>query len=97
VRSDDKELQAVCAPLNHTDTARAVQAERAFLKHFGGGCHVPLGAFAYISGGEIRLSGAIASVDGKELLRQTVSGVDPDATGSELARLLKEQGAEKLL
>ncbi len=97
VRSDDNELQAACASLNHADTARAVLAERAFLKHFGGGCHVPLGAFAYVSGGEIRLSGAIASVDGKELLRQAVSGSDPDATGSELARLLKEQGAEKLL
>ncbi len=97
VRSDDKELQAACSSLNHPDTARAVLAERAFLKHFGGGCHVPLGAFAYVSGGEIRLSGVIASVDGKELLRQAVSGSDPDATGSELARLLKEQGAEKLL
>jgi hydroxymethylbilane synthase len=97
IRADDTELKRRIGPLNHHETEIAVCAERAFLRHFGGGCHIPLGAFAYLGDDGICLSGMIASTDGAKLLRETITGADPDAIGESLARTLKDRGADALL
>lgn len=97
VRADDSRLLEELVFLNDENSARAVRAERAFLNQFGAGCHVPLGALAYIEEGGIRLSGVVASADGRTLVRDTVTGKDPAALGAELARLLKDKGADSLL
>ena len=39
----------------------------------------------------------IASTDGAKLLRETITGADPDAIGESLARTLKDRGADALL
>ena len=97
VRAGDSGLRESLAFLNDEDSARAVKAERAFLNQFGAGCHVPLGALAYIEEGDIRLSGVVASTDGTQLVRDTVAGNDPDTLGAALARTLKDKGADSLL
>jgi hydroxymethylbilane synthase len=97
VRAGDENTHAVMRQLNHAETELAVTAEREFLKNFGGGCHVPLGALATMSNGTIHLSGVIAATDGSKTLRLSVSGTDPKLIGAELARLLKNQGAANLL
>ncbi len=97
VRTDDEQTRSVIRKLNHEDTELAVTAEREFLKHFGGGCHIPLGALATIEAGSIHLTGVIAATDGSTTMRQSVSGTDPAQIGAELARILKAQGAAKLL
>jgi len=98
VRGDDDETRRAVAPLNHPGTERAVSAERAFLRHFGGGCHIPLGAYAVIQADTaIRLRGIIASVDGREAFRDEVIDTDPEKAGARLARLLQEKGADRLL
>jgi hydroxymethylbilane synthase len=83
--------------LNHRETELAVSAERFFLKFFGGGCHIPLGALAAVEGDEISLSGVVASVDGKQAIRRTARGKNPDEVGEHLATLMKEEGAEALI
>lgn len=97
VRTDDELTRSVVRKLNHHDTELAVTAEREFLKHFGGGCHIPLGALATIEAGGIHLTGGIAATDGSKAMRQSVYGTDPARIGAELARKLQAQGAAKLL
>lgn len=97
IRSADEVLSRAVDKLNDPETGKAVSAERAFLKHFGGGCHVPLGALASTDGDGIHLSGVVASVNGEKLIRGAVTGKDPETTGEMLALQLKDEGAEGLL
>jgi len=97
IRTDDQQTLKTVEPLNHQGTALRVKAERSFLTHFGGGCHIPLGAIAYLNVEEISLTGIVASVNGSRVLRESIQGSDPEVLGSELARILKNKGAEKLL
>jgi hydroxymethylbilane synthase len=96
-RSDDDATIDVVSKLNHNETELAVTAEREFLHHFGGGCHVPLGAHATVSNKQIHLTGIVASLDGLKHIRESVSASDPETAGKELARILKEKGADSLL
>ncbi|HSV97146.1 MAG TPA: hydroxymethylbilane synthase [Spirochaetota bacterium] len=97
VREDDHDLYRVMRGLNDHATEDSVTAERRFLEHFGGGCHVPLGALAYRSGDVLHLTGLVASIDGTRLIRRSVDGGDPALIGERLAELLKQEGADGLL
>ena len=55
IRENDEHLAVICERLNHADTMQCVLAERAFLSAMGGGCHSPVGAYAEVIGGQIRL------------------------------------------
>jgi len=97
VRADDAELIGVIRALDHADTRRSVTAERSFLMHFGGGCQIPLGAYARLENGAIILDGVVASRDGITIVRGNVSGSDPERVGADCAHQLKKQGADSLL
>lgn len=97
IREEDDCLKKSLSFLNDFETNAAVTAERAFLKEFGAGCHVPLGAYAYIDNNKIRLHGMVASKDGKILYRETTIGDDPHTVGKNLAQILKSQGAHCIL
>ena len=45
-RIDDEFIRNLIAPLNHPETSLCVKTERAFLKRLGGGCQVPIAAYA---------------------------------------------------
>jgi hydroxymethylbilane synthase len=64
-----------------------------------GSCQVPLGAYAHIADGMLRMSGFVASVDGQRMVRASVKGQpqDADALGRRLAERLVAQGADKIL
>ena len=54
---------------------RCLDAERAFLGELGGGCELPVGAYALAGpDGEITLEGLVASLDGLVVLRRRSSG-----------------------
>ncbi len=93
------DLIAVLAPLNHAETAACVEAERGMSRALAGSCTVPLGAYAEKLGDEIHIKGFVASIDGSELLRESLTGgtQDPEALGQELAQRLRERGADRLL
>jgi hydroxymethylbilane synthase len=92
-RTDDVSLRQELHKLEHRDSRRAVDAERTFLARLGGGCELPVGAYATVQGNEIRITGVIASVDGSELYRDTLIGAQV-SVGADLAdRLLKLGGA----
>ena len=96
-REGDPENGAWAAGLDHPETRRAVEAERALLRRLEGGCQVPIGALAEVANGEICLKGVIASLDGRSLVRGEQRGADPEKVGMGLAEDLLERGGEGLL
>jgi hydroxymethylbilane synthase len=93
------DLTALLAPLNHLDSQRAVIAERALSRHFGGSCQIPLAAFATVEGATMRLRAMVATPDGLRVAAAEVSGAAdaPEALGQRIALLLQEQGAAAIL
>jgi hydroxymethylbilane synthase len=91
--------QDACAALDHADTRAAVTAERAFLRSLGGGCQVPIGAYASAAGATLRLSGIVITPDGAEHVSGVRSGAasDAEAIGAALGAELLERGARALL
>ena len=78
---------------------RCLGAERAFLGELGGGCELPVGAYAVVgSDGAVELEGLIASLDGTVLLRRAMSGLDAFEVGRALAAEIRDGcgGAEIL-
>ena len=99
LRRDDTQLLADLQFLHDPRTATAVAAERAFLLRLEGGCQVPIGAHAVVDGETVRLTGLIASVDGRQLLRDTLTAPPAEATalGTHLAELLLARGGKAIL
>ncbi|MDB4825948.1 hydroxymethylbilane synthase [Gammaproteobacteria bacterium] len=98
-REDDHQIIELIGPLNHLATQRRVQAERAANARLGGGCHVPLGAFAESENGLLELRGFVGDPDGSQLIFADTQGVEdaPNQIGSALAEKLLAQGAAKIL
>ena len=89
----------ICAMLDNSETRAAVTAERAVLAALGGGCQVPIGAHATLSGGDLRLIALVASPDGSELVRAESAGAASQAAalGSALGQELLARGARRIL
>jgi hydroxymethylbilane synthase len=85
--------------LDHADTHTAVVAERAVLAALGGGCQVPIGAYATVSKGHIRLLAIVAAPDGSRVIRAEAEGEAAQAAeiGARLAADLLQRGAREIL
>lgn len=92
-------FEPLIAVFNDPDTQTSSTAERAFLRHFGTGCSVPVAAHATVCDGMLRLEGLVASADGQTILRSAEEGLTADAEqiGIELAIVLCAQGARELI
>jgi hydroxymethylbilane synthase len=97
IRSGDHDTRKLLAFLDHAPTRLAVECERALLAGLGGGCQVPIGAFAETNGREITLSGVVGRPDGSEALREKLSGNDPAKLVAQVLERLKQRGADKIL
>lgn len=97
-RAADQETRSYLAAIDHMPTRRAVTAERAFLQGLGGGCALPIAAFAEITPiGHLRLIGRVLSPDGQEMIEVQGEAEDALALGYELAQQALAQGAHRLL
>ena len=98
-RREDTFVRDVLNRLEHAPTRIMVMAERALLHRLQGGCQVPIAAHATLMGSEIVLEGLVASVDGKEVIRDRVKGTvdDPFSVGVQLAERLLARGGERIL
>jgi hydroxymethylbilane synthase len=98
-RTDDQRAQEMLRPLHHQPTARAIAAERAFLRYLEGGCQIPIGAYGQIVGNELHLSAVIGSLDGKRIVRGKRSSTlaHAEQTGIDLARELFSHGGKEIL
>jgi hydroxymethylbilane synthase len=98
-RRDDAFVGTLLSRLNDPGTRTTVSAERALLHRLQGGCQVPIAAYAVLSGGDLRLDGLIASVDGKTIIRDAIIGRSTDAQslGVQLAERLLSRGGDRIL
>ena len=64
IRLDDEAARAALADLHDEPAGRALAAERALVAALGGGCQLPLGAFASEHDGTLELLAVVASLDG---------------------------------
>ena len=98
-RSDDGELLEMVGGLEDPVSRACVEAERAFLGGLGGGCRVPISAYAQNRGGTLTLQGAVTAPDGREEVRGEASGpmTEPVDLGRRLADDLAGRGARDLL
>ena len=96
-RADDAETLAVLASLEHSATRQAITAERQFLLGLGGGCSVPVAAYASVAAERIELRGLVASPDGRQLIKLSASGTDANELGERLAKQALDQGAASIL
>jgi hydroxymethylbilane synthase len=96
-RAEDTETLGLLAAIHDPLTAASVTAERAFLAGLGGGCSLPVGAFAQKNDGQIILTGAVISADGTRSIRLSAVDKEPHELGERLARFVLERGAADLL
>ena len=87
------------ALLDHADTHTAIVAERAVLAALGGGCQVPIGAYATVSEGRVRLLAIVAAPDGSQVVGAQAGGPAAEAAevGARMAAYLLERGARRIL
>lgn len=98
-RADDTEVLSLLKAIEHVPTRDRALAERAFLRELEGGCQVPIGVNTQLDGETLTLTGIVISVDGKKLVKDTVTGAANEAeqVGIELAQRLRQQGAQEIL
>jgi len=98
-RQDDQFVRSLLSGLEHPPTRTMVRAERALLHRLQGGCQVPIAAHATLAGSDVTLEGLVASVDGKEIIRDRVRGTvtDPESIGIQLGEQLLARGGDKIL
>jgi hydroxymethylbilane synthase len=97
IRNGDTATRAVVAFLDDAATRATTTCERALLSKLGGGCQVPIGAFAEVKEGRIRLSALVAHPDGIKVLREIREGDDPVRLGEEVGETLLRRGGDVIL
>lgn len=98
-REGDTEILQLLEAIEHKTTKNRALAERSFLRELEGGCQVPIGVNSSIDGDTLNLIGMVASLDGKRLVKDSVSGSPQEAEelGKQLAEILRGQGAKEIL
>jgi hydroxymethylbilane synthase len=96
----DERVLALCAAVDDPAAHTAVRAERAYLRHLGGGCLAPVGALGSITRpGELELLGMLACPVTRKVLRRSLRGpaTDPEALGVQLAEDIDSAGGAAML
>lgn len=97
IRRKDAAVRSAVAFLDDAQTRAAITCERAVLGGLGGGCQVPIGAFAEKREGRLNLLAMAGRPDGSEILREQVTGDDPVQLGRATAQTLLKRGADRIL
>lgn len=99
IRAEDEAVRQWVVRLDHADTHAATDAERALLHRLEGGCQVPVGALATITGDELSLIAVVCSLNGDQAVEGQIAGRSgqAEALGVTLAEQLLGDGAEMML
>ncbi len=101
-RADDAG-RSLLEAIDDPGAAACVRAERAYLARLGGGCDLPVGAYAVPvgdgAGSDLRVEALLASLDGRVVLRSVAVGPagSAEALGAGLAEELLDRGGRTLL
>jgi hydroxymethylbilane synthase len=97
IRAGDSVTRQHLAFLDDAAARATTSCERALLNKMGGGCQVPIGAFAEIRHGRLHLQGVVARPDGRRVLRESADGDDPAQLGELLGAALLRKGGDAIL
>jgi hydroxymethylbilane synthase len=99
-REDDRVTRELLAVVNDVGTQASVRAERRFMWALDAACRLPVAALAQAAGGELRMDGLVATLDGRTVLRDSaIAGSldEAEQLGQALADTLHQKGARRLL
>lgn len=98
-RVEDERVINFVKGLNHEESWLRAMCERAFLRELQGGCQVPIGAYAWMEGGRIRMKGFISDLEGERFLEGYEEGSlqEAEEVGKRLAQRLLREGGEEIL
>lgn len=98
-RDDGGAAREICRRLEHDATRFAVTAERAVLASLGGGCQVPIGAYAVVEGGKLSVRAIVISPDGTRIVRSQDGGPvgQAEAIGKRIGERLLAEGGRQIL
>ena len=99
IRRNDAIIGPMVKALDHPPSHTIVLGERAFLKHLGGSCQVPIAAHGKLADNTFSLTGMVAEVDGTRIFKSTLSGTRDasESIGVKLAERLISRGADKTI
>src|SRR6202035_59964 len=99
IREGDSATRQELEFLEDPAARAATTCERALLNSLGGGCQVPIGAFAEIRDGRLHLDAIVADPDGSKLLRESRDGDlnNPEALGNAVGKTLLSRGGDEIL
>jgi hydroxymethylbilane synthase len=97
IRAGDSLTRQHLAFLDDADSRATTTCERALLNKLGGGCQVPIGAFAEVRNGQLHLEGIVADPDGSKVLRESRDGSDPVRLGETVGAALLQRGGDAIL
>jgi len=98
-RAGDRKVQQAVARIGDAAALDALRAERAVVFHLGGGCQMPIGAHAGVTGDRITLAAVVIALDGSRVARAAAEGAREDAetVGHLVAGRLLDAGAGDIL
>ncbi len=97
IREGDTRMRDLLGFLDDSNARATTVAERALLNELGGGCQVPIGAHAVVANGQIQLRGIVARPDGILILRESMTGKDPEILGQTVGKKLLAAGGQRIL
>ena len=97
IRAGDSVTRQHLAFLDNAAARMTTTCERALLNKLGGGCQVPIGAFAEVRNGNLHLEAIVADPDGSRVLRESREGSDPVQLGEAVGETLLQRGGDAIL
>ncbi len=97
IRAGDPEIRKHLTFLDDAESRSTTTCERALLNKLGGGCQVPIGAFAEIRAGRLHLEAIVARPDGTRVLRESRDGSDPVQLGEAVGATFLQRGGDRIL
>ena len=98
-RTSDSCVSGMLSRVDHHPTNAEVTSERAFLAEVGGGCRVPVAAYAVLEDNALEISAMAVTPDGGRIFRSrtTHDAARPAAAGREAAEALMAAGASEIV
>ena len=97
IRAGDADTSKHLTFLDDAAARATTTCERALLNKLGGGCQVPIGAFAEARDGGLHLEAIVADPNGSSVIRESGDGSDPVQLGELVGEILLRRGGEEIL
>ena len=99
IREGDEKTQRIIDAISDESTYQTTMAERWLLRTLEGGCQVPVACYSETKGNNLKLTGLVAALDGKTMIRKSVVCPIEDASEKaiELANSILDDGGKEIL